>query len=327
MKETDIRNRDILKRYLELVQQDCSNFLNSEKAIAEVNCPGCGNNKYVSEFRKSAFEYVTCLSCRTLYARTRLTFDSLKWFYAQSKSTEFWVKEFFAPVAEARRGRIFKPRAEFIAKHFGNDQRWHIGDIGAGFGLFLDELRKIWPLSNYTAIEPSIEQAEIFKKLNMKVECSTLEELNGYDNSFDLLTAFELFEHLYDPKAFLDSVLGLLKKGGWFYLTTLNGEGFDIQMLWENSKSIYPPCHINFFNPESMAKLLTKVGFEVTQIDTPGQLDWDIVEGAILNDKIDAGRFWKTFAREANTESKNELQDWIKKYNLSSHMRILARKK
>ncbi|MBM3249749.1 MAG: class I SAM-dependent methyltransferase [Candidatus Omnitrophica bacterium] len=327
MKEKDIRDKDKLKLYLKLVQEDCKAFLNSKKALVKVKCPACQEDKHILEFKKSCFEYVTCLNCSTLYAKTRLSFDSLKEFYGRSASTDFWVKEFFMPVAEARREKIFRPRAEFITEYFGKDPAWQIGDIGAGFGLFLDELHKLWGQSSYIAIEPSLEQAELCGKLDLKAECSTLEELKGYDNSFNLLTAFELFEHLYDPSVFLSSVYRLLKKGGWLFLTTLNGEGFDIRILWEDSKAIYPPCHINFFNPGSIRHLLTREGFEAVKIETPGQLDWDIVEGAIVNDSIKLGKFWETFARKGKSEAKDELQDWIRRNNLSSHMRVLARKK
>lgn len=327
MKEKDIRDRDKLRHYLELIQEDLRNFLNDGKGIVEVKCPACEEDRYVFEFNKSGFEYVTCLNCSTLYARTRFSFENLKFFYSQSASTEYWIKEFFTPVAEARRKKIFKPRAEFLAEHFGNDKEWLIGDVGAGFGLFLDEFKKKWHSSRYVAIEPSFEQAEICKKLDIKVECCTFEELSGYDNSFDLLTAFELFEHLYDPSVFLSAVHRLLKKGGWLFFTTLNGEGFDIQVLWEHSKAVYPPCHINFFNPDSISGLLAKEGFKVEKIETPGQLDWDIVEGAVVKDNVDAGRFWKMLAQKGTAESKNELQDWIGKNNFSSHMRVLACKK
>ena len=55
---------------------------------------------------------------------------------------------------------------------------------------------------------------------------------------FDAITCFELFEHLYDPKYFLKKIYKLLNKNGIFYFTTLNGMGFDIQMLGKYSNSI-----------------------------------------------------------------------------------------
>ena len=61
-------------------------------------------------------------------------------------------------------------------------------------------------------------------------------------------------------------------------MTTLNGRGFDILLLWNKSKSIAPPLHLNFFNPGSIRILLEKIGFQILEISTPGKLDWDIVE-------------------------------------------------
>ena len=36
--------------------------------------------------------------------------------------------------------------------------------------------------------------------------------------------------------------------------------GIDIQILRENSKSVFPPHHLNFLNPKSITKLLQKLG-------------------------------------------------------------------
>ena len=63
---------------------------------------------------------------------------------------------------------------------------------------------------------------------------------------------FELFEHLFDPKDMTTKLYQIMKKGDLFCFTTLSGFGFDIQMLKENSKSIFPPHHLNFFNPVSV---------------------------------------------------------------------------
>ena len=326
MKEKEIRRREALDQYQQLVAEDCRLFFGDRDQFITVNCPACHSPTYVPEFTKSGFEYVTCGECQTLFARTRPSLANLKQFYIQSASTEYWVKEFFKPVAEARREKIFRPRARFIVDRFGSNREWLVGDVGAGFGLFLDELRKLWPASKYIAIEPSPEQADICKRSGFAVECSVLEDLKGYAGCFDLLTAFELLEHLYDPAFFLKAAYRLLKPGGWLLLTTLNGEGFDIQVLWEKSKSIYPPCHINFFNPDSLSILLRSAVLVVEELDTPGKLDWDIVEGIILETDVEAGRFWRLLAKKGSERCKKDLQRWISENKFSSHMRVLARK-
>lgn len=326
MKEEDIRKREIFDKFLELVEQDIDTFFADKYLFETINCPACESKEYKGEFEKLRFKYVSCNNCKTLFVNPRPSFDALKQFYVQSPSTQFWVNEFFKPVAEVRREKIFKPRADFITEKFGNDPAWLIGDIGAGFGLFLEELRKLWPESEFVAIEPSLEMAEICQQKGFNVQNLPVEEVSEYKGQFDFLTAFELFEHLFDPRDFLEKVNFLLKPGGHFLLTTLNGQGFDIQLLWEKSKSISPPHHLNFFNPESIAALLENCGFIVEEVATPGRLDWDIVDGMVKHSDVDLGRFWKFIAYYKNETCKNELQEWIAGNNLSSHMRVIARK-
>ena len=325
MKEEEIRKRDVFNKYLKLVEEDVNNFFDYESFV-EINCPACGHDDFIFGLEKIGFKYVSCKQCSTLFINPRPSFDVLKKFYSESLSTTFWVNEFFKPVAENRREKIFRPRAEYVRGLIKEAQNLVIGDIGAGFGLFLEELRKILPENKYIAIEPSAEMAQICSKSGFDVKCMCLEDITVTEKSFDLLIAFELFEHLFDPVTFLQKIYSLLKPGGNLLLTTLNGQGFDILILWERSKSVAPPHHLNFFNPVSIKILLERIGFDVIEISTPGKLDWDIVEGMIKNEGADCGRFLSFLVENGNDKCKIELQDWISNNNLSSHMRILARK-
>lgn len=325
MKEEEIRKRDVFNKYLALVEQDVKKLFDFQSFI-EINCPACNSSNLHLEFEKIGFRYVSCKECSTFFVNPRSAFENLKDFYSKSPSASFWVNEFFKPVAEARREKIFKPHAEYISKFFSTDNQQTVGDIGAGFGIFLEELRKIMPDNDYIAIEPSVEMADICSKKAFKVKCMCLEDIKEMENSFDFLTGFELLEHLFDPSFFLKKAYSLLKPNGYLYMTTLNGKGFDILLLWEKSKSIAPPHHLNFFNTKSIRHLLKKVGFEVIEISTPGELDWDIVEGMIKNEGINIDRFWNLLAYESSEGCKMEFQDWISRNNLSSHMRILAKK-
>ena len=329
MKESDIRSAQALDTYLEMVRQDCRRLFGDAGALLPVACPACGSSRSTLQFTKDSFEYGLCEDCETLYARTRPSFSALQDFYTQSPSTRYWINDFFKPVAEARREKIFRPRAEYLRERLGSDPGWVIGDVGAGFGLFCLELQKIWPRSRCFAIEPSLEQEEICRKAGLEVVRASLEELGVQEDrsgSFDLLTVFELYEHLHDPREFTRAAHLLLKPGGRMLVTTLNGQGFDIQVLWEQSISVYPPCHINLFNPDSLAGLLCECGFEVEEIATPGQLDWDILERMIDQEGSDPGRFWASVAKRASAQAKEELQNWITRNHFSSHMRLLARK-
>lgn len=325
MKEEEIRIGKVFDKYLELVKEDVRKFFDPH-ASEEVKCPACDSDDFGEEFEKLGFKYVNCRSCSTLFVNPRPGLKALRQFYSESNSTTFWVNEFFKPVAENRRKKIFRPRAEYVKSMLGAKETPLIGDIGTGYGLFLDELRKMVPKGNYVAIEPSSEMAGICESLGFEACCSFLEDIHGMEGRFDLLTAFELIEHLNEPLLFLSKAKAMLKPGGYFMATTLNGKGFDIQILWEKSKSVTPPHHLNFFNVSSMTHLMERAGFQVLETSTPGELDWDIVEGMSTNHGTDVGRFWKLVADEGSERCKVGLQKWISHNNLSSHMRILARK-
>lgn len=326
MKEEEIRKRDILNRYLEMVQEDSAQLFQDRSAFMKIDCPACGNTEPVSQFDKMGFSYVQCGKCETLFVSPRPTYKDLMKIYVDSPSTRFWVNDFFLPMAEARREKIFKTRAEFIAERFPAIRSGRTADIGAGFGLFLEEMKLRWPASDIVAIEPSIDMAKICREKGLTVLETTLEDVDP-DERFDLMTAFELFEHLHDPLPFVEKAYNLLNPGGYLFLTTLNGFGFDVQILWERAKSVFPPHHLNFFNPRSMETLLVRKGFEIVEIATPGQLDWDIIEGAYQHDGLDPGRFFKTVSRYGTAEAKRDLQQWIRANNFSSHMRVIAKKR
>lgn len=326
MKEEDIRKWEVLNRYLELVSEDAARFFRDRTAFQKIDCPACGSKDLSYQFLKIGFNYMQCKDCETLFVNPRPSHKDLMKIYVDSPSTRFWVNDFFLPMAEARREKIFSPRAEFIVERFPDMRLGRMADIGAGFGLFLEEMKLRWPASDIVAIEPSVDMAKICRKKGLTVLEITLEDVDS-DERFDLMTAFELLEHLHDPLPFVEKVYSLLNPGGYLFLTTLNGLGFDIQILWELAKSVFPPHHLNFFNPRSVETLLVRKGFEIMEISTPGQLDWDIIEGAYQHEGLNPGRFLKTVSRYGTAEAKRDLQQWIQANHFSSHMRVIAKKR
>ena len=118
----------------------------------------------------------------------------------------------------------------------------------------------------------------------------------------------------------------ILSEGGYFLLTTLNINGFDLQVLWERSNSIAPPHHLNFFNLESLGGLLKKCGFRVVEKSTPGFLDLDIVKNAYKEGDININRFIKYLIEKKDDKTHEDFQLFLQRNNLSSHMRIIAQK-
>ena len=327
-KEKDIRDLDVLKQYLALVEKDSRKILEKKNSLEIVDQTTWGLGESVFEFEKNGYRYERCLDTGSLFVNPRPYFDILMDFYSLSDSSVYWVEEFFMPKIDIRRDKIFKPRAEYLTKKFGKKLlKMKIGDIGAGFGIFIEELRKINnDQMKIEAIEPSKNMANICRDKGIAVNENMLENINKESKKYDLLTTFELFEHLHDPSIFLNQCYELLNPGGYIYITTLNSHGFDIQVLWESSNSVSPPHHLNFFNPISMKNILSISGFENIQISTPGELDVDIVQNNYLNSNLSLPRFLKTIYDNYPDQVLNNFQKFLKENSLSSHMRAIAQK-
>lgn len=325
MREEEVRSRRAHARYLELVEQDVARLLNDASVFRRVTCPGCGGGGHIPAFIKFGFQYVTCPGCGSLFANPRLSPAALDEFCLHAPSSRYWIEEFFAPFAEARREKLFRPRAQAVAEQLPGLADGIVGDIGAGFGLFLQELRSVWTRARLVAIEPSPEMAAKCRSSGLEVVEATIEQLQGFDGQFGLLTSFELLEHLHAPAQLFEQARRLLRPGGYLLATTLNGEGFDIQLLWERSRSVFPPHHQNLLTPRAVRRLCEDAGVVVEELSTPGQLDWDIIDGAI-GEGMDVDRFWSVVRRQGSDACTQELQAWISRYGLSSHMRVLARK-
>ena len=326
-KEKDIRDNKILKKYLKMVRKDSESILKTKNSMEYINPNKWGLGKTQKEFEKSGFVYEKCLETGTLIVNPRPKFNILNEFYSSSKSGEFWVNKFFLPKSEIRREKIFRPRASFIKQKFRRLNSSKIGEIGSGFGIFIEELQKLHSSKlNIEAIEPSSLMAEICREKGINVNENMLERISPTTNRYDILICFELFEHLQDPLDFLERCFKLLNPGGYLIITTLSSHGFDIQLLWEKSNSIFPPHHLNFFNPVSIKKIFSIAGFCNIEINTPGELDVDIVRNFIKNEKINLPRFFETVLKHGASDLFSELQVLLKNHNFSSHMRVIAQK-
>ncbi|MDO8571546.1 MAG: class I SAM-dependent methyltransferase [bacterium] len=326
MKESDIRKKELVDEMLRLAKNDIINFFSEKNTYQEVPCPACAGVRRNQAFIKEGFQYALCDDCGTLYVNPRPSFEQLRKYYLNGTSAKFFAEKFFPPVAESRRKNIFRPRAKALAPLIKERQLISIGDIGAGFGIFCEELRYFFSDRTLICIEPESTMAEICRRKGLTVIEKTLEEIDATDQQFDLLTSFELMEHLHSPHTFIEKVKTLLKPGGYFLFTTLSIEGFDLQLLWEKSKSIMPPYHINFLNPRAARTMIERCGLECVEITTPGKLDVDILEGRYKEEGVSPERFWKLFFDRVNEETKVAFQEMLIKNRLSSHMWVLARK-
>lgn len=329
MKETDIRPADLIELSKKLYAEDIRKILVAKNDFVRVDCPACESAHSHFAFEKSGFSYERCVDCRTLYVSPRPTMEMLGEHYQTSLMYDYWSENIYPVSEDVRRKSIFAPRAlravELCKQHGLNGGL--ILDIGAGFGTFLQEVDRIGFFEKCLAVEPTPKLAEACRKKGLLVQEELAENLK-LESPADVITNFELIEHLFRPVEFLEQCHRLLKPGGLLLLTTPNILGFDLLVLGAASDNIAAPNHINYFHPGSLRIIMKRAGFEVIETLTPGELDVDIVQN-----KIRAGEFQVTdqpFLQEILVERgdsiKREFQRFLAENQMSSHLWVVARR-
>lgn len=322
MKEEEIRPRKIFDEYLRLASNDADKYFSSSQRF-EITCPACGGEGKYS-FSKHGFSYNECPVCRTLFVSPRPSAESFYRYYKESDSAQFFATTFYKETADARREKLWRPKALMInekLKQYGAD-RHSVIDIGGGYGIFAEEYSRLTGIP-VAVIEPGPGLADTCRRKGFSVIESFLEKVTEEQlpEGPKAFVSFELFEHLHDTGVFLQHLRSLMHSGDIFIFTTLSGTGVDIQTLWEDSKSVSLQ-HLNLFNPKSIQILVERIGLLLIEVTTPGKLDMDIL---FNNRSLIKERFWKTLVDQTTESERLKWQDFIAQNGWSSHMSVVCR--
>ena len=121
-------------------------------------------------------------------------------------------------------------------------------------------------------VETSKAAAEKCKTDGFDVKHGLLEEFKLPSNSYDIITMYEVIEHLLDPTILLQECHRLLKPNGLLFISTGNTDSWTAKILREKwdyfDLQINGYGHISFFNPTSLTKLTQTIGFKTEAIET-----------------------------------------------------------
>ena len=117
-------------------------------------------------------------------------------------------------------------------------------------------------------IELSQSAVDIAQKFNLPVKRMDFFSTEIQSSSFDIITMFEVIEHLPMPVSFLQRAEGVLKPGGLIYLTTPNYNSLD-RRVFVKHWNVFHREHLTYFAPATLAKTITdKTGLEVLHVET-----------------------------------------------------------
>ena len=128
-------------------------------------------------------------------------------------------------------GKMYFGRIKRILKVFTeiNKDFSKVLEVGGGFGLFSSNFKLNFPESEVYLLDLySNEIMNIIENiltthfkifLKYDFECDIQKKTSFEDQSFDLIFALDILEHIPDPESALDEIIRLLKKGGYLFIS------------------------------------------------------------------------------------------------------------
>ena len=136
-------------------------------------------------------------------------------------------------------------------------------DVGCATGFFLNLALK----KNFETFGVELSE-EAIKKANKehKIFHGILEEAKYDDSFFDIVTMYDIIEHVLDPSNTIKEISRIMKKDGILAITTPDISSWHAKIMGKNWGLITPLEHLSYFSPKTITLLLEKNGFRVIDI-------------------------------------------------------------
>jgi 2-polyprenyl-3-methyl-5-hydroxy-6-metoxy-1,4-benzoquinol methylase len=323
LREAELCPDHLLRGQEEAFARDVERLRARSLEFAPARCPACRDGRHGRAFEKFGFAYDECEVCGTLFMNPRPTSEIIAGYYASSENYQYWAQHIFPASEAARREKIHVPwlrRVRGYAEQAGL-RNGILMEVGPGFGTFSALAQASGAFSRVIAVEPTPELATAVRQRGVEVIECRIEDVPKELGTVDIMVAFEVLEHLHDPRVFLAGCRARLRTGGLLILSTPNAEGFDIATLREHSLAVDPE-HITLFTPRALALATDAEGFRCMEITTPGRLDAEFVRAAALGSRIDLRH--QPLLRRILVDEWDRLgapfQRFLAEHQLSSHM-------
>jgi SAM-dependent methyltransferase len=141
-------------------------------------------------------------------------------------------------------------------------------DVGCATGHFLAEMAG-YPGWEVAGVEPSKSAAEFARQAyGIPVHQSDLASARFSDGAFDVVTMWDVFEHLHDPLAILAEVRRILAPEGVLILRMPSWDSWDARVFGLYWAGLDSPRHLAIFSRRTATRILDKGGFNLRWFHT-----------------------------------------------------------
>jgi 2-polyprenyl-3-methyl-5-hydroxy-6-metoxy-1,4-benzoquinol methylase len=141
-------------------------------------------------------------------------------------------------------------------------------DVGCGVGDFLLSARgRGWEVDG---VELEDRARALCAERGLRVGPAPLSPEQFAPGSFDVVTSFEVLEHMVSPRPEIHTIARLIRRGGLLYLTTPNFGALSRRLLGPRYRIIAYPEHLGYFRTATLDRLLRDAGLERVELRTTG---------------------------------------------------------
>ena len=230
-------------------------------------CTICGdynNGKYLFEkssnnFDSNCLRIYKCRKCKSIYlGKYNSNFEEDLYAY-YDKSSDYTKDQVYSQLTKQSYIKVLG-----LLKAYGSGQT--ILDVGCGNGSFVDIAME----NGYKVrgIDLSQSAINIGLKFNLPVENMDFLSSEIRNASFDVITMFEVIEHLPEPVKFLKKAELVVRPNGIVYLTTPNFNSIE-RRIFGKRWNIFHREHLTYFTPGTLRGAITdNTGFKILHVET-----------------------------------------------------------
>ena len=216
--------------------------------IEKIACPVCGGDSFTHLFTKQDESFVCCDECQLVLINPRPNFTQVADTYDGAYS-EHYIKK-----ADKKLNRCAK-WVRRLQRQFGQGGRWL--DVGCSAGFVVLAAQR----AGFDAYGVELEAGAVAyakQSLGLKqVNVGTLEEQAYPDEYFDVISLYDVIEHVPDLNAVVSELSRLVKPGGVIEIRTPDVAHWQTPNDLSTWKEVKPSEHLYYFSAQTLEKLFT----------------------------------------------------------------------
>ena len=160
-----------------------------------------------------------------------------------------------------------KEDVRYIADHVNARAPGKVLDIGFGLGELLEQIEA---RNACFGLDPSERAIEIAReRCSAELHHGVLKPETYQPESFDVVVASHVIEHVDAPVPFVETIFRILKPGGDFVCGTPNFASAAARRFGDRFRLLHDPTHVSLFSDDSLIRLLRDTGFCIEKVDYP----------------------------------------------------------